>query len=54
MTTRSVPAGSSLSACQTIAGSRPEMSLQRARHVALAIDAGEDEDGGFHPVTSMR
>ncbi len=22
--------------------------LQRARHVALAIDAGKDEDGGFH------
>ena len=22
---------------------------QRARHVALAVDAGEDEDGGFHP-----
>ncbi len=22
--------------------------FQRARHVALAIDAGKDEDGGFH------
>ena len=28
--------------------------LERARHVALAIDAGKDDDGGFHPVTSMR
>ena len=26
--------------------------LQGARHVALAIDAGEDEDGGVHPSTS--
>ena len=24
------------------------MSLQRARHVALAIDAGENDDGRFH------
>ena len=48
MTTRSVPAGSAVSACQTIAGSWPETSLQRARHVALAIDAGENDDGGFH------
>ena len=22
--------------------------LQRARHVAFAIDAGKDENGGFH------
>src|SRR5579862_3053847 len=27
MTTRSVPAGSAVSACQTIAGARPEMSV---------------------------
>jgi hypothetical protein len=48
MTTRSVPGGKAVSACQTIAGSRPETSLERARHVALAIDAGEDDDGRFH------
>ena len=59
MTTRSVPAGSSVSACQTIAGSRARHELERARHVALAIDAGEDDDGGFHALiryrsTSMR
>ena len=40
--------GSEVSACQTIAGSWPEASLQRARHVALAIDSGKDENGGFH------
>ena len=32
----------------------PGNELQRARHVALAIDAGKDDDGRFHPVTSMR
>ena len=29
-------------------GFMPGRELQRARHVALAIDAGKDEDGGFH------
>ena len=29
-------------------GDQPE----RARHVALAIDAGKDDDRGFHPSTS--
>jgi hypothetical protein len=28
--------------------------FQRARHVALAIDAGEDDDGRPHPTTSTR
>ena len=27
--------------------------LQRARHVALAIDSGKDENGGFHGVTGF-
>src|SRR5206468_3681245 len=27
--------------------------LQRTRHVALAIDSGKDEDGGFHVVTLL-
>jgi hypothetical protein len=27
-----------------MAGDKP----QRARHVALAIDSGKNEDGGFH------
>src|SRR5262249_39174740 len=26
----------------------PADELERARHVALAIDAGKDHDGGFH------
>jgi hypothetical protein len=26
----------------------PRSEPQRARHIALAVDTGEDEDGGFH------
>ena len=49
MTTRSVPAGSEGSACHTIAGAPPDTSWS-ARHVALAIGSGEDDDGGPHQI----
>jgi hypothetical protein len=27
--------------------------LERARHIALAVDSGKDENGGFHGVTGV-
>ena len=54
MTTRSVPAGSAVSACHTMRGLGARHKPERARHVALAIDAGENDDGGFHASLTVR
>jgi len=32
-------------------GARPELAFQRDRHVAFAVDAGEDDDAGAHQAT---
>ena len=61
MTTRSVPGGNAVSACQTIAGSRPDMSRNARAMSRSRLMPGKTSTADFiatprppYPVTSTR
>ena len=54
MTTRSVPARQFVIGVPDHRRLATGHELERARHVALAIDSGKDEDGGFHAIPTDR